>query len=263
MIINFFLASTIFLFFLIPLLGMPIQFNIAYALYRGRCLLADIFRESVISTKSSFNGDELVGRFIGVRIGADRTVEGCLRISFKRKEFLNSLMKILQKYKMANEFFYRSRGNVLLYLSHNACANCPVVYGTSGVVPKSILVTPFGLLFELVYRKREIPNDLFEVLISGRADDVMGYMLTPREQEVLYYAYFRGYYGQPHGISLDQLSEELNISKSTLSEILRNAERKIVTAYMRHDLPHLVLSKILSHCLDLRPLRFLNFYCLQ
>jgi DNA-binding CsgD family transcriptional regulator len=230
---------------------MPRQFNIAYALYRGRCSLVDIFRESIRSTKSSFNGDEIVGRFIGVRIGADRTVECCLRISFKRKEFLNNLMKILQKYGMVNEIFCRSRGNVLLYLSHNACVNCPVVCGTSGVVPKSILVTPFGLLFEFIYRKREIPNDLFEVLISGRADDVMEYMLTPREQEVLYHAYFRGYYGQPHEISLDQLSDELNISKSTLSEILRNAERKIVTAYMRHDLPHLILSKIL-HVISLR-----------
>ncbi len=36
------------------------------------------------------------------------------------------------------------------------------------------------------------------------------------------------------------------MSKSTLNEILRSAEGKIVTAYMRHDLPHLIVGKILE-----------------
>jgi len=74
----------------------------------------------------------------------------------------------------------------------------------------------------------------------------MDYMLTPREQEVLYYAYFRGYYDAPRRVSLEELSRELGIAKSTLNEILRSAERKIVTAYMRHDLPHLILRRVLE-----------------
>jgi len=227
-------------------------FDIAYALYKGKCLLADIFRESVRSHESSFRGDELVGRFIGTRVSANGSLEGCLRVSFKRKEFLSNLMALLQKYEIVHEVVYRSRGNIVLWFSHNSCIKCPLVHATSRVTPKSMLVTPFGLLFEFICYKSKMSDDLFEVLASGRADEMMEYMLTPREQEILYYAYFRGYYNQPHEISLDQLARELNLSKSALSEILRNAERKIITAYMRHDLPHLTISRILKKVKELK-----------
>jgi len=50
----------------------------------------------------------------------------------------------------------------------------------------------------------------------------------------------------PRRVSLEELSRELGIAKSTLNEILRGAERKIVTAYMRHDLPHLILRRVLE-----------------
>jgi len=51
---------------------------------------------------------------------------------------------------------------------------------------------------------------------------------------------------------LDQLARELNLSKSALSEILRKAERKVMTAYMRHDLPHLIISKVLKKVKELK-----------
>jgi Predicted DNA binding protein len=113
-----------------------------------------------------------------------------------------------------------------------------------------MLVTPLGLLFEFISGSRKgLDVGLFDILLSGSVREMMDYMLTPREQEVLYYAYFRGYYSQPHSVTLDRLAEELGVSKSALSEILRSAERKIVSAYMRHDLPHLIVSKVLERAL--------------
>ncbi len=225
------------------------MFYISYALYKGACTLAKIFREVVSVQDNDFRGDEIVGRFIGVRVNrGEEALEGCLRVSFKEKELLSRLLAMLRKHKVHYKIIYRGRGNVVLWFKHgNTCKLCPLVHGTSGVVPKTMLVTPMGLLFEFISTSRDgVDRNLFETLISGKARKIMTYMLTPREQEVLYYAYSRGYYDQPRSISLDKLSKELGLSKSTLNEILRSAESKIITAYMRHDLPHLIVDKILK-----------------
>jgi hypothetical protein len=72
------------------------SFYITYAIYRGRCPLAGVFRDAVSSHSDGFRGDELVGRFIGVRLGdSGMSLEGCIRVSFKQKELLDSLLDIL------------------------------------------------------------------------------------------------------------------------------------------------------------------------
>jgi predicted DNA binding protein len=54
-------------------------------------------------------------------------------------------------------------------------------------------------------------------------------VLTGKQREIMTAAYRYGYYDIPKGISSDQLSEKVNISKPTLLEHLRKAERRIFT----------------------------------
>ena len=99
-----------------------------------------------------------------------------------------------------------------------------------------MLVTPLGLLFEFISGSRKgLDVGLFDILLSGSVREMMDYMLTPREQEVLYYAYFRGYYSQPHSVTLDRLAEELPVKGVEYAR--RYDWNKMVEDYVRlfHD----------------------------
>jgi len=228
---------------------MRVSFQVTYALYRGECLLSGAFKDAVKHQALEPRGDELVGRFFGVRMSRDgRALEGCLRVSYKQRGLLVMLLEELRRRKIPSRVVYKSKGNVVLQFKHSrVCSFCPLIHATEGFVPKTMLATPLGLLLEFVsQRKHHLDSNLFEVLVSGRADEMMDYMLTPREQEILHYAYSRGYFSQPRGATLNQIAAELGMSKSALSEVLRSAIGKVVTAYMRHDLPHLIVARILE-----------------
>lgn len=52
--------------------------------------------------------------------------------------------------------------------------------------------------------------------------------LTPRQREVLVLAYERGYFRTPREVSLDELGEELGVTGSTVSGLLRRAVETVV-----------------------------------
>ena len=54
-------------------------------------------------------------------------------------------------------------------------------------------------------------------------------ILTDKQREIMAAAYRYGYYDIPKGISSEQLSEKVKVSKPTLLEHLRKAERRIFT----------------------------------
>ena len=68
--------------------------------------------------------------------------------------------------------------------------------------------------------------------ISYRITDVShlssNKMMTPRQEHVLKSALELGFYDFPKRINFEELSIALKVSGSTLSEILRRAEKKII-----------------------------------
>jgi hypothetical protein len=66
----------------------------------------------------------------------------------------------------------------------------------------------------------------FEVIGVGKSEITS---LTKKQKEIVQIAFELGYYGFPRKITLTQLSEKLNMSPSTLSELLRTAHKKIVS----------------------------------
>ncbi len=57
-------------------------------------------------------------------------------------------------------------------------------------------------------------------------------ILTEKQEDALMAAYKLGYYSVPRKITIDELSNSLNYSKSTLSVMLREAEKKLVFNYL-------------------------------
>ncbi len=57
-------------------------------------------------------------------------------------------------------------------------------------------------------------------------------LLTPRQRNVVQTAVDSGYYEVPRGCSLATVAERTNLSKSTCSEILRRAEKRLLRRYL-------------------------------
>lgn len=59
--------------------------------------------------------------------------------------------------------------------------------------------------------------------------------LTTRQERVLKSAFELGYYDYPKKVSTEELSHSLNIAASTVAEILRRAERRIIGGYFENN----------------------------
>ncbi len=117
---------------------------------------------------------------------------------------------------------------------------------------KSVILTPSYILLEVIaVRKaflKKIEDYGFKIIKSSSVDG-LSYMLTPRQEEVLIKAFLKGYYSFPRRACLAEIAESLGISISTLSELIRKAESKVVEAFMIHELPHYLCnpSSLIEH----------------
>lgn len=62
------------------------------------------------------------------------------------------------------------------------------------------------------------------------------YTLTPKQEEVLKYAYENGYYDIPKKLTTEDLCDKFDCSKSTMSVIIRDAERNVIKYFL--DMSH-------------------------
>lgn len=58
------------------------------------------------------------------------------------------------------------------------------------------------------------------------------YSLTPRQEEVVRYAFENGYYEVPKRITTEDLCDMFKCSKSTMSVLIRDAEKNIIKYYL-------------------------------
>ena len=126
---------------------------------------------------------------------------------------------------------------------------CPLLAPRLGAMVKSTIITPRGLLCEFIVAKSKILNELksagFRILFSHEINGY-DYMLTYKQELALIYAYLMGYYQFPRKISLKELAAKLGLSVSTLAELLRKAEAKVIEAYVRHELPQYLVNVVMS-----------------
>ena len=66
--------------------------------------------------------------------------------------------------------------------------------------------------------------------------------ITPKQWEALELAFERGYYDRPRRTDLSALAAELDISKSAVSQRLRAAETRLVSAVLQSVSPWVVLA---------------------
>ncbi|BCU68649.1 bacterio-opsin activator [Sulfolobales archaeon HS-7] len=88
---------------------------------------------------------------------------------------------------------------------------------------------------------RNVISELFKNKVDVRVDKIhklrSTQQLTPKQERILRIAVEHGYYDFPRKIELSELAKKLEISPSTLSEILRRAEKNVILDYLRNKSP--------------------------
>jgi len=131
-----------------------------------------------------------------------------------------------------------------LLVTKPSCGAYSAIYRNHGTLRRSNTVHGRQREYHvLVFRRadlKEILEDLasFGTVTLGKLEEFdggTGSSLTDRQRDVVAEALERGYYDWPRGIKSEPLAAELGISRATLQEHLRKAERKLISAALDGD----------------------------
>ncbi len=99
-----------------------------------------------------------------------------------------------------------------------------------GTVEWTLAFTGREALTELLDRLKQEKVDVKILRLTSVADVDS---LTSRQRDIVGVALEEGYFDYPRRITLRQLAKKAGVSASTLSEVLRRAEKKILSTYSR------------------------------
>ncbi len=198
----------------------------------------------------------LAGRILSVKTDSESRIrEIWIRVSGTPK-YIEAFEKVMRmEYGVSYQKIFGNKFNVVyrIILNLDKCpresSKCLHLSAPYGVMIKSSIVHPSGLFYELIVAKPKLIDELrdmgFETVL---VHEISGYdyMLTLKQELALIYAYLAGYYKFPRSISLKALANELGLSVSTLAELLRKAESKVIEAFIRHEMPHYFVNIVLN-----------------
>lgn len=132
------------------------------------------------------------------------------------------------------------RNQYLATIQNNNCKIARMVSESGcflvSVIPKSknefmwTLLSPKSADITKLVKKLRDEGIGAEKVSSGQTE--VDTMLTDKQEEILMYAYNHGYYDVPKRINTDELCRVFDCSKSTLSVIIRSAEKRIIESYL-------------------------------
>jgi len=203
--------------------------------------------ESLLSPEDidSEKGDRPL-RILVLRV--DR-IDGRLHVWLKISGSKNLVRDILQNIAVKKSTYYsiigESLDGKLVYLTfpNNGCGGrehyCPLANPSPRVYPLSTVVVEGKMRSLVVASSRkhleELARQGFRVEVLESGDDHQ-YHLTPKQEEVLLRAFLQGYYSYPRRVDLKDLASSLGLSPSTVAELLRKAEIKIIRRFLLEEL---------------------------
>jgi predicted DNA binding protein len=131
------------------------------------------------------------------------------------------------------------KGRILATIQVRDCHACQALSESDCFLTDARATADGGLEWHVLAPKRPSVTALLQTLKDRRIDaDLVAIRsagaqgeLTDRQQRVLDIAYRLGYYELPKKVNLSDLARKLGVSKSTLSEMLRIGEAKILHSY--------------------------------
>lgn len=138
------------------------------------------------------------------------------------------------------DVFPSKDGRILGRVSTERCHACKLLTGSDCFLTSAVtipggwaewtLVSPAeGAVSQLIHNMKTAG---FDVDILSKTILEKDSVLTGRQMDVLTLAFEEGYYDQPRRTSVRKLSKNLGVSASTVSEILKRGEKKIVQRFL-------------------------------
>jgi predicted DNA binding protein len=125
----------------------------------------------------------------------------------------------------------------------NECVACCSMVGSEAFLLEAHMEKGGRMVWQLLSSDKEairrIVSDLeghrYTVELMKLTSVDMDELMTSRQEDILQIAYERGYFDYPKKISLRDLAAMFDISISTLSEMLRKGQRKIMEEYFAEE----------------------------
>jgi predicted DNA binding protein len=129
-----------------------------------------------------------------------------------------------------------------LLVTKPSCGAYSAIYQNHGTLRRSNTVSGRQRTYHvLVFRRQDLKDIIADMEEFGTVtlgtltefDDRTDSRVTDRQREVVLEALSRGYYDWPRELTSEQLADELDISRATLHEHLRKAERTLLSSMLR------------------------------
>ncbi|NLI73515.1 MAG: hypothetical protein GX369_01915 [Euryarchaeota archaeon] len=133
------------------------------------------------------------------------------------------------------------KGKALAAFSTNQCVICRVLAGTECFLTRSITTADGRMQWTMLVTRNSAFKELIDTLESLNAEPKLVRLteitdtdeLTMRQEQITRMAFERGYFDFPRRIGLKELAKIFDISTSTLSEVLRKGQRRIMQRYFQ------------------------------
>ncbi len=137
----------------------------------------------------------------------------------------------------ASEIHYSGRTS--LWVKAPSCSACKVLGNSDAHIVNSCGRGTDRIQYRILVRNksalRKIMDELKEKHMNAEVLEIHDWeslQLTPREDEILLFAYLNGYFDIDRGMSMTEMAKHFGIAPSSLSDSLRRALKKAIRAYL-------------------------------
>jgi predicted DNA binding protein len=135
------------------------------------------------------------------------------------------------------------RGRIKGAVATNQCVACCSMVGSEAFLLDSHMDKKGKIVWRLLSTEKEairqiiadLENHRYTVELMKLTSVDVEELMTSRQEDILQIAFERGYFDYPKRISLRDLASMFDISISTLSEMLRKGQRKIMEEYFAEE----------------------------
>lgn len=162
-----------------------------------------------------------------MRISSDENLDTLLDDVRRRREVLRASFSRISERAVVGEVVI-DRCAACMALKQSDCFMVSSRSSIRGWLEWTVAAESNGTISDLVglLKRHGCEAQLIQVSSSSG-----GCGLTPRQEEILQFAYSNGYFEYPRRIRLRDLSLIFDVSSSTMSEILRAGQRRIFSEY--------------------------------